>query len=125
MLSPAFIEFPITTFEAPTPVEDFINQKIQLVLSRGGLTSIRFLSMIGECEGCGRVMWIRSKDYHRCPGGNTCPPLAPARKLFSLLDSAAGGQGITKNQYEHLFALCIECDLVFLRTAASRHSHSK
>lgn len=106
------------------PYEDFFNQKIQLSLSRRGLTLTQFLGMIGECEGCERIMWVRNKDYHRCQGKDTPATSAPARKLFSLLDSTAGGQGITKNQYEHLFASCIECDLVFLRAAAFQHSHS-
>lgn len=119
-----FIEQPIATFEAPMLSEEFTDQKIRLNLSRQGLTITQFLGMVGECEGCERIMWIRNKDYHRCPGKNSLPMLAPARKLFSLLDSTAGGEGITKNQYERLFASCIECGLVFLRTAAYRHSHS-
>lgn len=104
--------------------EDFTDQKIQLDLSCGGLTLEQFLGMMGECKGCERIMWIRGKDHHRCPGKYAPPKLGPARKLFSLLDSTVGGCGITKNQYEHLFALCIQCNRVFLRTAAFQHSHS-
>lgn len=122
---PVFIELPIVTFKAPMPYEDFFDQKVKLNLPRGGLGSAQFQSMIGECDGCERIMWIRNKDYHRCPGKNARATAGPAKKLFSLLDSTAGGEGITKNQYEHLFASCTECDLVFLRSAASRHNHTK
>lgn len=118
------IEQPVATFKAPISFEDFFNQKIQLNWSRRGLTSSQFLSMIGECEDCERLMWVRNKDYHRCPGKNAPPALAPAKKLFSLLDSTAGGSGITRNQYEHLFASCTRCDRIFLRSAASQHNHS-
>jgi hypothetical protein len=44
-------------------------------------------------------------------------------KLFSLLDSTAGGQGITGNQFQQLFASCAFCKHIFTRKAASHHIH--
>lgn len=107
------------------PYEDFFNKKVKLHLPRGGLDSAQFQSMVGECEGCERIMWVRNKDHHRCPGKGARATIGPVKKLFSLLDCTSGGEGITKNQYERLFASCVECNLVFLRSAASQHRHTE
>lgn len=104
-------------------LEDLKRLKVQLVSPCGGLTEIQFLAMAGECKGCDRMMWVRTKDYHRCPGKGVRGTLAPMKELFSRLDCITGGQGITKLQYDHLFASCIKCSLVFLRSTASRHNH--
>lgn len=121
IVGPVLKDVPISTFEAPISFKDLNNLKIQLGLSSGGLTLVQFLSMVGECKGCERIMWIRTKDYHCCLGKNAPPASAPLTKLFPRLDCTSGGQGISKIQYEYLFTLCIECGHVFLRTA--QHSH--
>lgn len=124
MLSPVFIDLPIATFEAPMSLEDLNEYKIQLGSAHGGLTVFQFLGMVGECKGCDKIMWIRTKDYHCCRGKGAPEGLVPVSKLLPRLDCITGGQGVTKHQYDHLFASCVKCGLVFLRTAASRHTHS-
>lgn len=103
--------------------EKFIQLRLQLDSSDGGLTLLQFRDMVGECGGCERAMLMRSKDHHRCPGKNALPTLVPAKELFSLLDSTAGGQGLTRNQFQHLFASCLYCNRIFTYDAAIHHTH--
>lgn len=124
ILGPAFIDVPIPTFKAPIKFEDFNSLKAQVDSPRAGLTLIQFCSMLGECEGCERIMWIRTKDFHRCPGKNARSELAPITKLLPRLDCVSGGQGVTKLQYEYLFSSCIQCGRIFSCAAAPRHHHS-
>lgn len=49
--------------------------------------------------------------------------LAAEDRLFILLDSTAGGQGLTGIQIRHLFVSCPLCDRIFTRPAARRHAH--
>lgn len=119
------LELQIVTFGTPMSFDHFIHLRIQLDTSDGGLTSAQFRDMFGECGGCERFMLMRSKDHHRCPGRNVVPEFVPEEKLFSLLDSTAGGQGLTTYQFHHLFCSCAvpECGLIFTRDAASYHRH--
>lgn len=105
--------------------EEFIHLRVELDSSDGGLTSSQFRNMVGECGIWERIMLARSKDQHRCPGKTNAHPKfkVPEKKLFSLLDSTAGGQGITRNQFQYSFLSCITCRLVFTRAAACRHTH--
>lgn len=103
------------------PFEEFISLRLQLDSSDGGLTHSQFRTFVGECGGCERAMLMRSKDHHRCPGKNAPPTSVPENKLFSLLDSTAGGPGLTRNQFQRLFVECMVCDRMFTRDAASRH----
>lgn len=103
---------------------DLKKLKAHLCSPHGGLNEIQFLGMVGECKGCDRMMWVRTKDFHRCPGKGVRGMMAPMKEIFSRLDCCTGGLGITELQYDNLFASCTKCGLVFLRSAASRHRHS-
>lgn len=103
--------------------EEFIRLRLQLDAGDGGLTRSQFRIMVGECGGCERFMLMRSKDHHRCPGKHVHPTSVPQNELFFLLDSTAGGAGLTRNQFQRLFAECVVCDLMFTREAACRHAH--
>lgn len=118
-----FSEFRIPAFDTPMSFDDFIRIRLELDSPDGGLTTAQFREFIGKCRGCERFMLLRSKDHHRCPGKFSLPNLVSDDRLLCLLDSTSGGQGITLNQFEHLFVLCPLCDRVFTQTSASRHLH--
>lgn len=115
------LELHIPVFE-PTPYDDFIRLKVALT-SDEGIISAQFRGMFGECEGCNRFMLMRGRDLHRCPGKHLLPKLMQEEQLFFSLDSIAGGEGLTRNQFRYLFPTCIICGLIFIRTVAHRHSH--
>lgn len=116
-----FTAFPIQAFEAPMSFSDFVALRGALDSPYRGLTWIEFQIMVGECTGCNRIMLMRSKDHHRCRGKNAPPQLVSQGQLFGLLDSTAGGQGVTHKQYLQTFASCVLCQRIFTRTAAVRH----
>lgn len=124
-LTSVSLELEIVTFNTPMSLDHFIRLRLQLDTSDQGLTSVQFRDMFGECGGCQRFMLMRSKDHHRCPGRNVVPQFTPEEELFPLLDSTAGGQGLTKYQFHHLFCSCVvpKCGLIFTRDAATYHSH--
>lgn len=111
-------------FDPPQSFNDYIQTRVRLDSSDGGLTINQFREFIQCCRGCKRFMMSRSKDQHRCPGRNALPTqVQDGRGLFSLLDSTGGGQGLTKIQLRRLFVICPICKLVFTRSAATQHTH--
>lgn len=116
-----FTAFPIQAFEVPMAFDEFIALRGALDSPYRGLTWMQFQIMVGECTGCNRIMLMRSKDLHRCPGKNAPPTIASQDQLFDLLNSTAGGPGLTRDQYMQTFASCILCRHIFTRTAAVGH----
>lgn len=113
----------IQVFDKPQSFEDYIALRVQLDSSDDGLSQEQFRDMFGQCRGCGRFVMMRNKDHHRCPGKYGLSQLGSDEDLFFLLDSTAGGQGLTLGQFCYLFLSCISCGRVFTRGTGSRHVH--
>lgn len=114
----------IPIFSWPMANSDFTAPRVQIDPFDGlGLTSGQFRDMFGRCEGCQRFMMRRSKNHHQCPGMYVLPRLGSDEFLFSLLDSTAGAQGLTVNQFRYLFVSCVNCRHIFTRMTGASHVH--
>lgn len=106
------------------PKDEFARLRLMLDSPDAGLTGAQLRELVGECGGCERIMNLRSKGHHGCPGKNVPAKIVPEEELFFLLDTTAGGEGLTKGQFQQCFAECVVCSLFFTRDAGHRHAHT-
>lgn len=106
------------------PKDEFSRLRLMLDSPDGGLTGAQLRELIGECNGCKRVMNLRTQGYHQCPGKKALPKDVPQKDLFFLLDTTAGGEGLTKRQFQQCFVECAHCYLFFTHDAGCRHVHT-